>query len=147
MFLLILLIIALYSLFAFLCYWHYNLVKSSEVKGDKEKFCKIVRIVLIFNAVSVLLCFMTVVSISYRNRIHTDIFLKDFSLFCSSIYIFLCFPLAIGSYIWMIINEILQIKDKKTNKKNLYLLLSLILITVAGFFLYCIGALMCMVKF
>jgi hypothetical protein len=78
MFLLILLIIALYSLFAFLCYWHYNLVKSSETKDDKQKLCKIVRIVLIFNAVSVLLCFMTVVSISYRNRIHTDIFLKDF---------------------------------------------------------------------
>lgn len=145
--LLIALIITLFCLYAVFCIWHYNLIESSETKDEKQKLCKIVRIVLIFNAVSVLLCFMTVVSISYRNRIDTDIFLKDFSLFCSSIYIFLCFPLAIGSYIWMIINEILQIKDKKTNKKNLYLLLSLILITVAGFFLYCIGALMCRVKF
>lgn len=145
--LLIALIITLFCLYAVFCIWHYNLIESSETKDDKQKLCKIVRIVLIFNAVSVLLCFMTVVSISYRNRIDTDIFLKDFSLFCSSIYIFLCFPLAIGSYIWMIINEILQIKDKKTNKKILYLLLSLILITVAGFFLYCIGALMCRVKF
>ena len=145
--LLIVLIITLFCLYAVFCIWHYNLIESSETKDDKQKLCKIVRIVLIFNAVSVLLCFMTVVSISYRNRIDTDIFLKDFSLFCSSIYIFLCFPLAIGSYIWMIINEILQIKEKKTNKNNLYLLLSLILITVAGFFLYCIGTLMCRVKF
>lgn len=145
--LLIALIITLFCLYAVFCIWHYNLIESSETKDDKQKLCKIVRIVLIFNAVSVLLCFMTVVSISYRNRIDTDIFLKDFSLFCSSIYIFLCFPLAIGSYIWMIVKEIIQIKDKSLNLKNLYLLLSFILITAAGFFLYCIGALMCMVKF
>lgn len=55
------------------------------------------------------------------------------------------FSISIGSYIWMIVKEIIQIKDKSLNLKNLYL--SLILITVAGFFLYCIGALMCMEKF
>ena len=134
MFLLILLIIALYSLFAFLCYWHYNLVKSSEVKGDKEKLCRIVRLVLICNLVSVLLCLMTGVI----HRID-----KDFFLLYSSICYFLCFPLAIGSYIWMIAKEILQIKNK-----NLYYLLSLILITAVGFSLYCIGTLTwCMTKF
>lgn len=57
------------------------------------------------------------------------------------------FSISIGSYIWMIVKEIIQIKDKSLNLKNLYLLLSLILITVAGFFLYCIGALMCGLEF
>ena len=143
MFLLILLIIALYSLFAFLCYWHYNLVKSSEIKGDKEKLCKTVRIVLICNAVSVLLWLMTGIYhwIIYTNHCERQIY--KFFLGCFNIY----FPLAIGSYIWMIVKEIIQIKDKSLNLKNLYLLLSLILITVAGFFLYCIGVLMCMEKF
>ena len=135
---LILLIIALYSLFAFLCYWHYNLVKSSEVKGDKEKLCKIVRIVLICNAVSVLLWLM----MECIDRIDDDLFMLYYSL-----WLFLCFPLAIGSYIWMIVKEIIQIKDKSLNLKNLYLLLSLILITLTGFFLYCIGIFMCMEKF
>jgi len=140
---LILLIIALYSLFAFLCYWHYNLVKSSEVKGDKEKLCKIVRIVLICNAVSVLLWLMTGIYhwIIYTNHCERQIY--KFFLGCFNIY----FPLAIGSYIWMIVKEIIQIKDKSLNLKNLYLLLSLILITLTGFFLYCIGIFMCMEKF
>ena len=138
MFLFILLIIALCCLFGFLCYWHYNLVKSSEIKGDKEKLCKTVRLVLIGNAASVLLWLM----MECIDRIDDDLF-----MLYSSLWLFLCFPLAIGSYIWMIVKEIIQIKDKSLNLKNLYLLLSLILITVAGFFLYCIGALMCMVKF
>ncbi len=140
---LILLIIALYSLFAFLCYWHYNLVKSSEVKGDKEKLCKIVRIVLICNAVSVLLWLMTGIYhwIIYTNHCERQIY--NFFLGCFNIY----FPLAIGSYIWMKVKEIIQIKDKSLNLKNLYLLLSLILITLTGFFLYCIGIFMCMEKF
>ena len=135
---LILLIIALYSLFAFLCYWHYNLVKSSEVKGDKENLCKIVRLVLIGNAASVLLWLM----MECIDRIDDDLFMLYYSL-----WLFLCFPLAIGSYIWMIVKEIIQIKDKSLNLKNLYLLLSLILITLTGFFLYCIGFFMCMEKF
>ena len=138
MFLLILLIIALYSLFAFLCYWHYNLVKSSEVKGDKENLCKIVRLVLIGNAASVLLWLM----MECIDRIDDDLFMLYYSL-----WLFLCFPLAIGSYIWMIVKEIIQIKDKSLNLKNLYLLLSLILITLTGFFLYCIGIFMCMENF
>lgn len=143
MFLFILLIIALCCLFGFLCYWHYNLVKSSEIKGDKEKLCKTVRIVLICNAVSVLLWLMTGIYhwIIYTNHCERQIY--KFFLGCFNIY----FPLAIGSYIWMIVKEIIQIKDKSLNLKNLYLLLSLILITVAGFFLYCIGVLMCMEKF
>ncbi len=135
---LILLIIALYSLFAFLCYWHYNLVKSSEVKGDKENLCKIVRLGLIGNAASVLLWLM----MECIDRIDDDLFMLYYSL-----WLFLCFPLAIGSYIWMIVKEIIQIKDKSLNLKNLYLLLSLILITLTGFFLYCIGIFMCMEKF
>ena len=135
---LILLIIALYSLFAFLCYWHYNLVKSSEVKGDKENLCKIVRLVLIGNAASVLLWLM----MECIDRIDDDLFMLYYSL-----WLFLCFPLAIGSYIWMIVKEIIQIKDKSLNLKNLYLLLSLILITLTGFFLYCIGIFMCMENF
>ena len=135
---LILLIIALYSLFAFLCYWHYNLVKSSEVKGDKENLCKIVRLGLIGNAASVLLWLM----MECIDRIDDDLFMLYYSL-----WLFLCFPLAIGSYIWMIVKEIIQIKDKSLNLKNLYLLLSLILITLTGFFLYCIGIFMCMKKF
>ena len=140
---LILLIIALYSLFAFLCYWHYNLVKSSEVKGDKQNLCKIVRIVLICNAVSVLLWLMTGIYhwIIYTNHCERQIY--KFFLGCFNIY----FPLAIGSYIWMIVKEIMQIKDKSLNLKNLYLLLSLILIALTGFFLYCIGIFMCMEKF
>lgn len=138
MFLFILLIIALYSLFAFLCYWHYNLVKSSEIKGDKEKLCKTVRLVLIGNAASVLLWLM----MECIDRIDDDLF-----MLYSSLWLFLCFPLAIGSYIWMIVKEIIQIKDKSLKLKNLYLLLSLILITLTGFFLYCIGVLMCMEKF
>ena len=135
---LILLIIALYSLFAFLCYWHYNLVKSSEVKGDKENLCKIVRLGLIGNAASVLLWLM----MECIDRIDDDLFMLYYSL-----WLFLCFLLAIGSYIWMIVKEIIQIKDKSLNLKNLYLLLSLILITLTGFFLYCIGIFMCMEKF
>lgn len=138
MFLFILLIIALYTLFGFLCYWHYNLVKSSEIKGDKEKLCKTVRLVLIGNAASVLLCLM----MECIDRIDDDLF-----MLYSSLWLFLCFPLAIGSYIWMIVKEILQIKNKNLNLKNLYLLLSLILITVAGLFLYCIGLLLTLEKF
>lgn len=138
MFLFILLIIALCCLFGFLCYWHYNLVKSSEIKGDKEKLCKTVRLVLIGNAASVLLWLM----MECIDRIDDDLF-----MLYSSLWLFLCFPLAIGSYIWMIVKEIIQIKDKSLNLKNLYLLLSLILITLTGFFLYCIGVLMCMEKF
>ena len=138
MFLFILLIIALCCLFGFLCYWHYNLVKSSEIKGDKEKLCKTVRLVLIGNAASVLLWLM----MECIDRIDDDLF-----MLYSSLWLFLCFPLAIGSYIWMIVKEIIQIKDKSLNLKNLYLLLSLILITVTGFFLYCIGIFMCMEKF
>lgn len=138
MFLFILLIIALCCLFGFLCYWHYNLVKSSEIKGDKEKLCKTVRLVLIGNAASVLLWLM----MECIDRIDDDLF-----MLYSSLWLFLCFPLAIGSYIWMIVKEIIQIKDKSLNLKNLYLLLSLILITLTGFVLYCIGVLMCMEKF
>lgn len=138
MFLFILLIIALCCLFGFLCYWHYNLVKSSEIKGDKEKLCKTVRLVLIGNAASVLLWLM----MECIDRIDDDLF-----MLYSSLWLFLCFPLAIGSYIWMIVKEIIQIKDKSLNLKNLYLLLSLILITLTGFFLYCIGIFMCMEKF
>lgn len=138
MFLFILLIIALCCLFGFLCYWHYNLVKSSEIKGDKEKLCKTVRLVLIGNAASVLLWLM----MECIDRIDDDLF-----MLYSSLWLFLCFPLAIGSYIWMIVKEIIQIKDKSLNLKNLYLLLSLILITLTGFFLYCIGVLMCMENF
>lgn len=138
MFLFILLIIALCCLFGFLCYWHYNLVKSSEIKGDKEKLCKTVRLVLIGNAASVLLWLM----MECIDRIDDDLF-----MLYSSLWLFLCFPLAIGSYIWIIVKEIIQIKDKSLNLKNLYLLLSLILITLTGFFLYCIGVLMCMEKF
>jgi hypothetical protein len=125
-------------LFGFLCYWHYNLVKSSEIKGDKEKLCKTVRLVLIGNAASVLLWLM----MECIDRIDDDLF-----MLYSSLWLFLCFPLAIGSYIWMIVKEIIQIKDKSLNLKNLYLLLSLILITLTGFFLYCIGIFMCMEKF
>ncbi len=138
MFLFILLIIALCCLFGFLCYWHYNLVKSSEIKGDKEKLCKTVRLVLIGNAASVLLWLM----MECIDRIDDDLF-----MLYSSLWLFLCFPLAIGSYIWMIVKEIIQIKDKSLNLKNLYLLLSLILIALTGFFLYCIGIFMCMEKF
>lgn len=143
MFLFILLIIALCCLFGFLCYWHYNLVKSSEIKGDKEKLCKTVRLVLIGNAASVLLWLMTGIYhwIIYTNHCERQIY--KFFLGCFNIY----FPLAIGSYIWMIVKEIIQIKDKSLNLKNLYLLLSLILITLTGFFLYCIGIFMCMEKF
>ncbi len=134
MFLLSGLIISLLCIIVLLCIWHYNLIESSETKGDKQKLCKLVKIVLICNLVSVLLCLMT----SVIHRID-----KDFFLLYSSICYFLCFPLAIGSYIWMIAKEILQIKNK-----NLYYLLSLILITAVGFSLYCIGALMCgMTKF
>ena len=128
MYLLIVLIITLFCLFAVLCLWHYNLVKRSEIKGDKQVLCKTVRIVLICNAVSVLLCLMTGVI----HKIDKDLFL----LYSSICYI-LCFPLAIGSYIWMIVKEKLQFKNK-----TLYLLLSLIFIIVVEFFLYCIGTLM-----
>lgn len=134
MFLLSGLIISLLCIIVLLCIWHYNLIESSETKGDKQKLCKLVKIVLICNIVSVLLCLMTGVI----HRID-----KDFFLLYSSICYFLCFPLAIGSYIWMIAKEILQIKNK-----NLYYLLSLILITAVGFSLYCTGTLMwCMTKF
>lgn len=134
MFLLSGLIISLLCIIVLLCIWHYNLIENSETKGDKQKLCKLVKIVLICNIVSVLLCLMTGVF----HRID-----KDFFLLYSSICYFLCFPLAIGSYIWMIAKEILQIKNK-----NLYYLLSLILITAVGFSLYCIGTLMwCMTKF
>ena len=143
LFLFILLIEALCCLFAFLCYWHYKLVKSSEIKGDKEKLCKIVRIVLICNAVSVMLWLMTGIYhwIIYTNHCERQIY--KFFLGCFNIY----FPLAIGSYIWMIVKEIIQIKDKSLNLKNLYLLLSLISIALTGIFLYCIGIFMCMEKF
>lgn len=143
LFLFILLIEALCCLFGFLCYWHYNLVKSSEIKGDKEKLCKTVRIVLICNAVSVMLWLMTGIYhwIIYTNHCERQIY--KFFLGCFNIY----FPLAIGSYIWMIVKEIIQIKDKSLNLKNLYLLLSLISIALTGFFLYCIGIFMCMEKF
>jgi hypothetical protein len=93
---------------------------------------------LIWNLVSILLCLMT----ECIDRIDDDLF-----MLYSSLWLFLCFPLAIGSYIWMIVKEIIQIKDKSLNLKNLYLLLSLILITLTGFFLYCIGIFMCMEKF
>ena len=140
MFLLILLIIALYSLFAFLCYWHYNLVKSSEVKGDKEKLCKIVRIVLICSAVSVFASTMIgathwiVWAYNWGYLIDSSIRYITWNLF------FFCVPLlAIGVYIWMIVKEMLQIK-----KKSLKLFLSLVLIPVFGFTLWCIGIFMCM---
>ena len=136
--LLIVLIITLFCLYAVFCIWHYNLAKSSEVKGDKENLCKIVRLVLIGNAASVLLWLM----MKCIDRIDDDLFMLYYSL-----WLFLCFPLAIGSYIWMIVKEIIQIKDKSLNLKNLYLLLSLILIALTGFFLYCIGIFMCMEKF
>jgi hypothetical protein len=140
MFLLILLIIALYSLFAFLCYWHYNLVKSSEVKGDKENLCKIVRIVLICSAVSVFVSTMIgathwiVWAYNWGYLIDSSIRYITRNLF------FFCVPLlAIGVYIWMIVKEMLQIK-----KKSLNLFLSLVLIPVFGFSLWCIGIFMCM---
>ena len=140
MFLLILLIIALYSLFAFLCYWHYNLVKSSEVKGDKENLCKIVRIVLICSAVSVFVSTMIgathwiVWAYNWGYLIDSSIRYITRNLF------FFCVPLlAIGVYIWMIVKEMLQIK-----KKSLKLFLSLVLIPVFGFSLWCIGIFMCM---
>ncbi len=140
MFLLILLIIALYSLFAFLCYWHYNLVKSSEVKGDKQKLCKIVRIVLICSAVSVFVSTMIgathwiVWAYNWGYLIDSSIRYITRNLF------FFCVPLlAIGVYIWMIVKEMLQIK-----KKSLKLFLSLVLIPVFGFSLWCIGIFMCM---
>ena len=128
MFLLSGLIISLLCIIVLLCIWHYNLIESSETKGDKQKLCKLVKIVLICNLVSVLLCLITGVI----HRID-----KDFFLLYSSICYFLCFPLAIGSYIWMIVKEKLQFKNK-----TLYLLLSLIFIIVVEFFLYCIGTLM-----
>ena len=137
---LILLIIALYSLFAFLCYWHYNLAKSSEVKGDKQKLCKIVRIVLICSAVSVFVSTMIgathwiVWAYNWGYLIDSSIRYITRNLF------FFCVPLlAIGVYIWMIVKEMLQIK-----KKSLNLFLSLVLIPVFGFSLWCIGIFMCM---
>ena len=140
MFLLILLIIALYSLFAFLCYWHYNLVKSSETKDDKQKLCKIVRIVLICSAVSVFASTMIgathwiVWAYNWGYLIDSSIRYITWNLF------FFCVPLlAIGVYIWMIVKEMLQIK-----KKSLKLFLSLVLIPVFGFTLWCIGIFMCM---
>lgn len=140
MFLLILLIIALYSLFAFLCYWHYNLVKSSETKDDKQKLCKIVRIVLICSAVSVFVSTMIgathwiVWAYNWGYLIDSSIRYITRNLF------FFCVPLlAIGVYIWMIVKEMLQIK-----KKSLNLFLSLVLIPVFGFSLWCIGIFMCM---
>ena len=140
MFLLILLIIALYSLFAFLCYWHYNLVKSSETKDDKQKLCKIVRIVLICSAVSVFASTMIgathwiVWAYNWGYLIDSSIRYITWNLF------FFCVPLlAIGVYIWMIVKEMLQIK-----KKSLKLFLSLVLIPVFGFSLWCIGIFMCM---
>lgn len=138
MFLLSGLIISLLCIIVLLCIWHYNLIENSETKGDKQKLCKLVKIVLILNLVSVLLCLM----MECIDRIDDDLF-----MLYSSLWLFLCFPLAIGSYIWMIVKEIIQIKDKSLNLKNLYLLLSLILITLTGFFLYCIGIFMCMEKF
>ena len=140
MFLLILLIIALYSLFAFLCYWHYNLIESSETKGDKQKLCKIVRIVLICSAVSVFVSTMIgathwiVWAYNWGYLIDSSIRYITRNLF------FFCVPLlAIGVYIWMIVKEMLQIK-----KKSLNLFLSLVLIPVFGFSLWCIGIFMCM---
>ena len=137
---LILLIIALYSLFAFLCYWHYNLVKSSEVKGDKENLCKIVRLGLIGNAASVFVSTMIgathwiVWAYNWGYLIDSSIRYITRNLF------FFCVPLlAIGVYIWMIVKEMLQIK-----KKSLKLFLSLVLIPVFGFSLWCIGIFMCM---
>ena len=137
---LILLIIALYSLFAFLCYWHYNLVKSSETKDDKQKLCKIVRIVLICSAVSVFASTMIgathwiVWAYNWGYLIDSSIRYITWNLF------FFCVPLlAIGVYIWMIVKELLQIK-----KKSLKLFLSLVLIPVFGFSLWCIGIFMCM---
>lgn len=143
MFLLSGLIISLLCIIVLLCIWHYNLIESSETKGDKQKLCKLVKIVLIWNLVSVLLCLMTGIYhwIIYTN--HYDRQIYKFILGWFMIY----FPLAVGSYIWMIVKEILQIKSKNLNLKNLYLLLSLILITVAGFFLYCIGLLLTLEKF
>ena len=73
---LILLIIALYSLFAFLCYWHYNLVKSSETKGDKEKLCKIVRLVLICD-----IAYVTTLVIKSFKEIDLDIALLQLFYF------------------------------------------------------------------
>ena len=138
MFLLSGLIISLLCIIVLLCIWHYNLIESSETKGDKQKLCKLVKIVLIWNLVSVLLCLMTGIFhlIIYTNHYESQIY--NFILG----WFMICFPLAIGSYIWMIVKEILQIKNK-----NLYLLLSLILITVTGFFLYCIGLLLTLEKF
>ena len=143
MFLLSGLIISLLCIIVLLCIWHYNLIESSETKGDKQKLCKLVKIVLIWNLVSVLLCLMTGIYhwIIYTN--HYDRQIYKFILGWFMIY----FPLAVGSYIWMIVKEILQIKDKSLNLKNLYLLLSLISIALTGFFLYCIGIFMCMEKF
>lgn len=143
MFLLSGLIISLLCIIVLLCIWHYNLIESSETKGDKQKLCKLVKIVLIWNLVSVLLCLMTGIYhwIIYTN--HYDRQIYKFILGWFMIY----FPLAVGSYIWMIVKEILQIKNKNLNFKNLYLLLSLILITVAGFSLYCIGLLLTLEKF
>lgn len=140
LFLFILLIIALCCLFAFSCYWHYNLVKSSETKGDKEKLCKIVRIVLICSAVSVFASTMIgathwiVWAYNWGYLIDSSIRYITWNLF------FFCVPLlAIGVYIWMIVKEMLQIKDK-----CLKLFLSLILIPAFGFSLWCIGIFMCM---
>ena len=143
MFLLSGLIISLLCIIVLLCIWHYNLIESSETKGDKQKLCKLVKIVLIWNLVSVLLCLMTGIFhlIIYTNHYESQIY--NFILGWFMIY----FPLSIGSYIWMIVKEIIQIKDKSLNLKNLYLLLSLILITVAGLFLYCIGLLLTLEKF
>ena len=143
MFLLSGLIISLLCIIVLLCIWHYNLIESSETKGDKQKLCKLVKIVLIWNLVSVLLCLMTGIFhlIIYTNHYESQIY--NFILGWFMIY----FPLAVVSYIWMIVKEILQIKSKNLNLKNLYLLLSLILITVAGFILYCIGLLLTLEKF
>ncbi len=140
LFLFILLIIALYSLFAILCYWHYNLVKSSETKGDKEKLCKIVRLVLICSAVSVFASTMIgathwiVWAYNWGYLIDSSIRYITWNLF------FFCVPLlAIGVYIWMIVKEMLQIK-----KKSLKLFLSLVFIPGLGFSLWCIGIFMSM---
>ncbi len=144
MFLLSGLIISLLCIIVLLCIWHYNLIESSETKGDKQKLCKLVKIVLILNLVSVLLCLMTGIYhwIIYTNHYDRQIYKLVYGWFM--IY----FPLlAVVSYIWMIVKEILQIKNKNLNLKNLYLLLSLILITVAGLFLYCIGLLLTLEKF
>ncbi len=131
---LILLIIALYSLFAFLCYWHYNLVKSSEAKGDKENLCKIVRLVLICD-----IAYVTTLMIKSFKEIDLDIALLQLFYFylpiLSNNLLFFYLPILVfGGFILMILYEMFQIK-----KKRLILFLPLILIPVIGFCIWGLG--------